>query len=258
MLHDGFSEMHRVEEGRADDCIGPASARLRAVPPGDTSNKGGQGADMLCGACVACGSEPRLPGKTGAPAGRWPAGERTSKEAGGVFAILGGNGVPRTLRGRLPPGCPLRSPRGFYSAALQAASFCGERSGADAPKFRSLLGDTSNKGGRCPPCAWSVRGGCQEGKYEIPLLTASLVTFWAFRKSPHGGYHPNKADVGIGPYGCATGWAACLFLIVPIFLKAWRNRSFLGGNGLRIWSPIAAGLVVIAVLDSWITAVAVK
>ena len=80
MLHDGFSEMHRVEEGRADDCIGPASARLRAVPPGDTSNKGGQGADMLCGACVACGSEPRLPG---------------------------GN--------QFPPDAPLRSPRGIFA-----------------------------------------------------------------------------------------------------------------------------------------------
>ena len=75
---------------RADAHIGPS-------PPGDTSNKGAQGADMLYGACVAYGSEPRLPAKPGPPAGRWPAGERTSKEAGGVFAIPGGNGVQRTL-----------------------------------------------------------------------------------------------------------------------------------------------------------------
>ena len=31
--------------------------------------------------------------KSGPPSGRWPAGERTSKEAGEVFAIPGGNGV---------------------------------------------------------------------------------------------------------------------------------------------------------------------
>ena len=66
--------------------------------------------------------------------------------------------------------------------------FPGERSGADASRSCSP-GVTSNKGGRSPPCAWSVGGGCQEGEYEIPLLTASLVTFCAFRKSPPGGYY---------------------------------------------------------------------
>ena len=32
-----------------------------------------------------------------------------------------------------------------------------------------------------------VGGGSQEGEYEIPLLTASLVTFCAVRKLPPGG-----------------------------------------------------------------------
>ena len=85
-------------------------SRPQAIPPGDTSNKGAQGAGTFCG--MSMPSAPRLPG---------------------------GN--------QFPPDTPLRSPRGFCSAALRVTSIYGERSGADAPRFCSL-GDTSNKGAR--------------------------------------------------------------------------------------------------------------
>ena len=85
--------------------------------------------------------------KPGSPAGQRPAGERTSKEAGGVFAIPGGNGVQRTLRGRLPPGCPPPLSEGVRSAALRVTSLYGEYSTLTLPSFVPL-GDTSNKGAR--------------------------------------------------------------------------------------------------------------
>ena len=67
-------------------------------------------------------------------------------------------------------------------------------------------GDTSNKGARRPPCAWSLRVGFVKGRGSrntLPL-TASLVTFCASRKSPPGGCRRTRADVGIGPYGCVA------------------------------------------------------
>ena len=123
-----------------------------------------------------------------------------------------------TLAPQHPLPFPGRVSRPGRVHEARLARYCWGRPhvGADAhirpslrPARRRSPGVTSNKGGRSPPCAWSVGGGCQEGEYEIPLLTASLVTFCASRKSPPGGCRRTRADVGIGPYGSAAESAAC-------------------------------------------------
>ena len=86
------------------------------------------------------------------------------------------------------------------------------------PQVSFPWGDTSNKGGRSPPCVWSLRVGFVKGRGSrntLPL-TASLVTFCAVRKLPPGGRHLNRVDVGIDPYGCAAESAASPLRVLGI------------------------------------------
>ena len=73
----------------------------------------------------------------GSPAGQRPAGERTSKEADRVFVIPGGNGVLRTLRGHVPPGCPPPLSEGVLLYGSPGYFPCAECFGADAFRSRS-------------------------------------------------------------------------------------------------------------------------
>ena len=152
---------------------------VRGTPPKRTREKGAHSAECPCLRRRA------FRAKSGSPAGQRPAGERTSKEAGGVFAIPGRNGVLRTLRGRLPPGFPpplsegvtgrcghrplrvLTTAQRFFLSRLayaqRAASRVLAKSAHLAPAFsqvsrRSLARPFPDKSACAGPCPGSLLG----------------------------------------------------------------------------------------------------
>ena len=108
--------------------------------------------------------------KPGPPADRWPAGERTSKEAGEVFAISGGNGVLRSLRGRLPPGCPPPLSEGDFCTVLWVAFPCAEYFDADALKSCFPGGLLPIRGAAASSSQTSVRSVRLFGEHPLPFV----------------------------------------------------------------------------------------
>ena len=154
--------------------------------------RGPQGAETFCG------MSPRLPDKFWGPQrASGPLGKGRARKRTEFSSFLAETESCVLCEDTFPPDAPLRSPRGFFCTVLRVTSPARNVS-VLTPSGLAPLGDTSNKGGRSPPCVWSLRVGFVKGRGSrntLPL-TASLVTFCAFRKSPPGGCHANRVDVG--------------------------------------------------------------